>query len=259
MRPDGSLWPRITVVTPSFNQAPFVEETVRSVLLQGYPDLEYVVLDGGSTDGSADILERYEPLLDFYRSAPDRGQSDALNEGMSRATGEVVGWLNSDDVYLPGALGAVGRAFDGPGVDWVAAPCRILSPDGTTRVVSPRVEASLGEWLFMTQLSQPASFWRLSLWRNVGGLDTGLHCSMDRDLFLRFLLAGARPSEVRQELAVFRLHEASKSSARKNRFRWESASRIVPRYYGRLDARARRTAWRVAGQKLGRLLGLTHS
>jgi glycosyltransferase involved in cell wall biosynthesis len=245
------------VVTPSFNQASYLEETLRSVLLQGYPHLEYIVIDGGSTDGSLDLLRRYEPFLDFCRSAPDRGQSDALNTGMSRATGTLAGWVNSDDTYLPGALGAVGRAFALPGVAWVAGACRILASNGTTRVVAPNHDAPLGEWLFMTQIAQPASFWALDLWRRAGGLDETLHFSMDRDLFLRYLLAGARPSAIPDELALFRLHDASKSEAQKNRFRWESATRIVPRYYPRLDPGERRTARRVFRRKLGRLLGLT--
>lgn len=246
-------------MTPSFNQGAYLEETLRSVLLQGYPHLEYIVIDGGSTDGSADLLRRYEPFLDFCRSAPDRGQSDALNRGMKRATGSLAGWLNSDDTYQPGALGAVGRAFAVPGVAWVAGACRILSSNGTTKVAAPQGEAPLAEWLFMTQISQPASFWSVDLWRRAGGLDETLHFSMDRDLFLRFLFAGARPAALAEELAVFRLHDASKSEVLKKRFRWESATRILPRYYLRLDPRERRAARRVFRRKLGRLLGLTRS
>jgi glycosyltransferase involved in cell wall biosynthesis len=112
----GGEWPRITVVTPSFNQGAYIEETLRSVLLQGYPNLEYIVIDGGSTDGSVETIRRYARWLDYWVSEPDRGQAHALNKGFARASGDVLGWLNSDDVYLPGALkqvGATGVAFPG--------------------------------------------------------------------------------------------------------------------------------------------------
>ena len=107
----GEPWPKISIVTPSFNQAQYLEETIRSVLLQGYPNLEYFVYDGGSTDGSVDILRRYGAFLDGWVSERDKGQSDAINKGFARCTGEVVNWLCSDDVLLPGALSQVGQAF----------------------------------------------------------------------------------------------------------------------------------------------------
>ena len=108
---NGQAWPRITIVTPSFNQAQYLEETIRSVLLQGYPNLEYLVFDGGSTDGSVDILRRYDRFLDAWVSERDKGQSDAINKGLARCTGTIVNWLCSDDVLLPGALFRVGEAF----------------------------------------------------------------------------------------------------------------------------------------------------
>ena len=114
----GSL-PRITVVTPSFNQARYLDRTIRSVLDQGYPNLEYMVLDAGSTDGSLDIIKRYSDRLDYWRSGPDNGQSAAVNEGWQRASGEVMAWLNSDDFYLPGALDFVGNHFRVHPEDWV--------------------------------------------------------------------------------------------------------------------------------------------
>src|SRR5262245_56142305 len=108
MRPDGSPWPRVSIVTPSYNQGRFIEETLRSILLQGYPDLEYIVMDGGSTDGSADIIRKYSPWLTSWISEPDGGQVAAINAGMARATGTLLNWINSDDFLLPGALEALG-------------------------------------------------------------------------------------------------------------------------------------------------------
>ena len=110
-RADGSPWPRISIVTPSYNQGQFVEETIRSVLLQGYPDLEYIIMDGGSANQSAEIITRYERWLTYWVSENDRGQSHAINKGFRRSSGAILGWLNSDDVLLPDALATVAMAL----------------------------------------------------------------------------------------------------------------------------------------------------
>src|SRR5262245_4883167 len=130
-RPHDTPWPRISIVTPSYNQCEFIEETLRSVLLQGYPDLEYIVIDGGSTDGAVDIIRKYAPWLTHWVSEPDRGQAHAINKGFDFASGLVLNWLNSDDVFAPEALGHVGELF---ATEWccdtLAGFSEIRSEDG---------------------------------------------------------------------------------------------------------------------------------
>lgn len=204
--------PRITIVTPSFNQAPFLEQALRSVLDQGYTDLEYLVLDGGSTDGSVELIRRHASRLAFWRSEKDGGQSAALREGFARATGEVLAWLNSDDWYEPGALRAVGEAFArDPAADLVYGSMRHVDPAGRRLFDAPmvldlRVLAWESEFV-----GQPAMFWRRELYERAGGLDPSFHFAMDFDLVVRMLLAGARPIKLPQVLACFREHPASKT------------------------------------------------
>src|SRR5262249_45830023 len=119
MMSDGRNWPRISIVTPSYNQGRYIEETIRSVLLQGYPNLEYIIIDGGSTDETIEIIERYHDGLTFWSSEPDNGQSHALNKGFARATGQILAWINSDDMYLPGAFARIATAFEHDRVDVV--------------------------------------------------------------------------------------------------------------------------------------------
>ena len=109
--PDGSPWPKISVVTPSFNQGQFIEETIRSVLLQGYPNLEYIIIDGGSTDNTLEVIRKYEPWLTYWVSEPDRGQSHAINKGIGKAMGEILFWLNSDDLVLPSVFFRIAKMF----------------------------------------------------------------------------------------------------------------------------------------------------
>src|SRR3954466_16026070 len=127
---DAASLPRVTIVTPSYNQAEFIEETIRSILLQGYPDLEYFVVDGGSTDNSVEIIRKYEKWITHWVSESDRGQSDAIQKGFNRVTGPVSAYLNSDDIYMPGALQRVGRRFsDGPQLDVVYGNLYRIDPD----------------------------------------------------------------------------------------------------------------------------------
>ena len=189
MMPDGTPWPRVSIVTPSFNQAKYVEETIRSVLLQGYPDLEYIVIDGGSTDGSVDIIRKYEPWLSYWASERDRGQSHAINKGFERATGEIVAWLNSDDFYLPGAISQAAQVMHERQAYVVYGNCLKVDQDGKLlwerRPPPVSLESLTNYWLPDHTPPQPAVFWRHEALRRVGLLNESLHYTMDFDLWLR--------------------------------------------------------------------------
>lgn len=212
--------PRITIVTPSYNQAQFLEETMRSVLLQGYPNLEYMVLDGGSADRSPEIIAAYAPYLAYWRSEKDEGQSAAIREGFSRATGEILGWVNSDDLLLPGCLFNVAQYFtQHPETECIVGGTIVIDADG--RVVRdhmglPQITRG-GKRTFKRLLLsdcgfyQPASFWRRDAYLDVGGLDPGFRFTMDYDLYLRFALR--QPLEhLNKLLACFRFHAQSKTT-----------------------------------------------
>lgn len=181
-------WPAISIVTPSFNQGAFLEETIRSVLAQGYPRLEYIVLDGGSSDNSPEILAHYDRFLAHWESSPDAGQAAAINRGFNMATGSVLGWLNSDDLYLPGALLTVGRRFAAD------AALRLLYGEGwyideaSARIEPCRFVRRRFDYTYLVNrdpILQPAAFWRRELWTTAGPLDTSLHWVFDWEWFIR--------------------------------------------------------------------------
>lgn len=186
---DPAEWPAIGIITPSFNQGPYIEETIRSVLLQDYPNLEYFIEDGGSKDGTGAVLEKYASRLTGAVSEPDRGQSHAINKGMAKLRrAEWAVWLNSDDILLPGALRAVGRwaargpaaaAVLGAGEHWIERRRRLVSVPPPERVDS----ASLRDWR-RNAILQPACFFRLAAFRAAGGLDESLRYAMDFALWL---------------------------------------------------------------------------
>ncbi len=205
--------PKITVVTPSYNQARFLEQTILSVLNQGYPNLEYIIMDGGSTDGSVEIIRKYKDRLAYWVSEPDDGQADAIYRGFERSTGEILGWLNSDDYYLPGALWAVGEFFaTHPSAEWVIG--HSIQVDESGRLLCqrwcPRVTFnSLLYW--KVGFEQPASFWRRGPFFAVGGFSREMQYCFDYDLFFR-LARRSQPGRINVFLAATRLHAATKTN-----------------------------------------------
>lgn len=182
--------PLISIVTPSLNQGDFIEATLRSVITQRYPRLEYVVIDGGSTDGSVEIIRRYAGDLACWVSEPDSGHAHALNKGFARTTGEIMAWLNSSDAYYPWTFETVAQVFSHlPEVEWIMGVPTLFGARGGPKTVGPGyfnvydVLAGHYSWI-----QQESVFWRRSLWERAGGrLDQSLRCAADFDLWLRFL------------------------------------------------------------------------
>lgn len=187
-------YPKISIITPSFNQGGFLEETIRSVLLQGYPNLEYIIIDGGSTDDSVKIIKKYEPWITYWVSEPDRGQSDALNKGFDLATGDIFGWLNSDDYFAKGALKNL-MLFrkDNPGcVAWIGA-CQVVDIDGNPTKKMPLRTGSvrkISNWGKDAWFSQPSCLFDAQAFKKVGKVDVNLEYAMDVDLWMRLRQIG---------------------------------------------------------------------
>jgi glycosyltransferase involved in cell wall biosynthesis len=212
---DQTALPRITVITPSFNQSEFIETTIRSVLLQGYPDLEYIIIDGGSDDGSVEIIRKYERWLSYWVSERDQGQSHAINKGLSKSTGKVLCWLNSDDYFLPGALNRVGELLAGGMNNYaLVGKVKTIFHDGRTPIVSEgRFDSRrrLLEFWKGYHMHQPAIFWRREVFEKVGYLKQELSLTMDFDYWAR-ISESFSFTNVDQVLACCHHHPAAKTS-----------------------------------------------
>jgi glycosyltransferase involved in cell wall biosynthesis len=210
--------PLVSIVTPSYNQAHYLEETIRSVLEQDYPNLEYIIVDGGSTDGSLEIIQKYAHRLAWWVSEPDQGQTDALNKGFAHASGEIFAWLNSDDTYLPGAVReAVAALTAHKEAAMVYGDANLIDERGSVIGQFPARQTDLRRLLRgSVHIPQQTTFFWAQLWRQVGPLDPTYYFAMDYDLWVR--LAKIAPLIYQPRLwANFRLHSAGKSIARDDR------------------------------------------
>jgi glycosyltransferase involved in cell wall biosynthesis len=251
-RPDAAvLWepPTVGVATPSYNSGDFIRDTIDSVLDQDYPHVRYVVMDGGSSDGTVDVLKSYGDRLDWV-SQPDGGQADAVNRGIERVGGDIVAFLNADDVYEPGAIAtAVERFRERPGAALVYGTAVQLDVDGNEIRTTPMLAADHRSLAAFNPINQPAAFASGDVWREVGGLDASLHLALDYELWMR-MSASERPLlEVPDVLARIRFHPDAKSEAQRGRHLRESME-VVRRHYGHVppawsDAYAR---WLAAGR-----------
>ena len=210
--------PRITVVTPSYNQGRFLEQTIRSVLDQGYPNLEYMICDGGSTDESVDVIKKYENRLAFWSTGKDKGQTDAINKGMRRATGDLLTYINSDDILYPGSMMAAARAFRS-GHEWMTGWAMFLEPDGGEWPQLPEMFGSRTDWFHSNPISQQGCFWSARLTRELGPFRQDMHYAFYYEFWLRIIFkAGVMPHLIRKCMGGYRLHEASKTVSQYEKF-----------------------------------------
>jgi glycosyltransferase involved in cell wall biosynthesis len=243
------LLPKLTVITPSFNQGRFIERTIRSVLDQGYPNLEYVIVDGGSTDETVEVIRRYEDRLAWWVSEPDGGQSDAINKGIAGTTGEIVAYLNSDDYFLPGALHTAVGALQEGGSGWVAGGALDMeegNPPRRLRVWRPKPPAYCEGriagrhwWLLVPwHVPQPSTFWRRDLFDRFGAFRTDMHYAFDAEFMLRLALGGELPQLLPEDfLAVRSVHPDQKTYEMSDS--WPEIHRFVDLYIDQLTPRER--------------------
>jgi glycosyltransferase involved in cell wall biosynthesis len=229
--PAGSPWPKVSIVTPSFNQGQFLEETIRSVLLQNYPNLEYIVIDGGSTDNSLEVIKKYEKHLAYWQSRKDGGQADAIAQGFDRATGDILSWLNSDDILLPTALKDVAGAFaENPKTGVVYGDTIVIDKDSSEvdRYFWPAVLFKY-HWALGQPLGQESCFWRSAVYRRVGGINKNKFFIMDYDLLFRMWKI-SKFKKIRRFIGGYRIHEAAKNT--KYRDVWLKELKDAKEIYG---------------------------
>lgn len=222
--------PRITIITPSFNQGKYIEQTILSVLEQDYPNLEYIIFDGGSSDETVQIIKKYEKQLACWVSEPDKGQSDAINKGLKRATGDVFNWLNSDDLLEKGALHEVGKAFAENDILSFNGVCRTFNDGNYSNTVNTTYTSflmSAEKTLAKVSMGQPSQFYSLKAVREVGNsVNTSLSHSMDKELWCRFLFRFGtdKVKFTNSVLSSFRLHGESKTVSLYELFRKDDYS-----------------------------------
>jgi glycosyltransferase involved in cell wall biosynthesis len=250
--------PLVSIITPSYNQAAYIEYTIRSVLSQDYPQIEYIVVDGGSTDGSLEILGRYASKLAWWVSEPDRGQADAINKGLEHSSGEVIAWLNSDDLYLPGAVsGAVKALQSNPEAGMVYGDAVTIDTGGCPIKALRFPDWGLEELMGFRIICQPAVFMRRKVVAQAGFLDTSYHYMLDHHLWLR-IAEISNVVHIPQMWAAARHHPAAKNVAQPSEFgretlrllEWMQSKPSLSQMVGRNRKQMNAGAYRLNGRYL---------
>jgi len=231
-KPDGSPWPLISIVTPSYNQAIFIEETIRSILLQGYPNLEYIIIDGKSTDNSVAVIQKYKKWLTYWVSEPDKGQSEAINKGWNKCNGEIIAWINSDDFYCINVFELAIKSFtDKSNIDLLYGDCNCLDKNSNKLGILKNLKFDLRRQMTGRNLIlQPSTFFKRKILNKVGNLDTSLHFVMDYDLWVRILLANGKFQYIPTILSNYRVHDEAKSIASQFQVKLE-IKKVLDRIY----------------------------
>lgn len=206
-------FPTISIVTPSYNQAKYLERTILSVINQNYPNLEYIIIDGGSNDGSVEIIKKYEKHLTYWVSEKDKGQSDAHNKGFSKASGDIFAYLNSDDIYLPNTLSLVAQKFqENENIDLIYGHAKLIDSDDNKIGLCVALPFKLKEHLNgVFSIPQPSSFWRKKVYEKVGGFNLNNHSCMDAEFYALASAYNFRFKNINEILSGFRIHPLSKT------------------------------------------------
>lgn len=244
--------PKISIVTASYNQGHFIEETITSVLDQSYPNLEYIIIDGGSTDNSVEIIKKYASHLTYWVSEKDKGQANAINKGLQHCTGDIFNWLNSDDYLEPGSLQKIAEAFADEQVQMLAGRVRNFSTESEEIIQNQSLSAEgLMCWKPGVKFVQPGVWMCRKFIEQCGGIDEQFHYAFDWDLYIRYLYHAPVVKEIPELLVHFRLHEQSKTQSLSDRFLVEERKiiekiRYLPGYdglYKTCDYKIQKAGW----------------
>ncbi|MCK4664233.1 MAG: glycosyltransferase [Bacteroidales bacterium] len=219
---------KISIITPSYNQGQYIEQTIDSVLSQNYPNIEYIIIDGGSTDNTVEIIKKYEKHLKYWVSEPDKGQSDAINKGLKHITGEIVNWINSDDYYNNGVFKLLNELFSDPKINVVCGRSRIFKNNKTIKYTNGTdvYENNLAKTIGWARIDQPETFFRKSVLDEISPINTSLHYIMDRDIWIKYLLKYGLNNIIKtnETFVNFRYHTNSKTISLNKEFNIERNS-----------------------------------
>jgi glycosyltransferase involved in cell wall biosynthesis len=211
--PDGSAWPKISIVTPSYGQGQFIEETIRAVLLQGYPDIEFIIIDGGSQDNTVEVIKKYEPYLAYWVSEKDNGQANAINKGFARATGQIYYWINSDDFPAIDTFGIAANLFvQNPKYEVIYGDCYFIDETGKLLKIATSKSFTTGDIIVGNIFDQQTVFFKDHVWQQFGQTREDFRFIMDYELWIRWSLKNVVFSYCPQIKAYFRFHKDSKST-----------------------------------------------